>query len=217
MSWSVHPRSWGIITKVPLAVAALMILVAIVLSEVVLAHLTETQERHLRDLVQTYLDGLSSAITPSILREDTWEIFDAIERAQELNKGLHPLEAIVTDARGMVIAASDPRRNPVGTIIRVSSDDYDRTGHVHFDADTDTAGASKELGYPGRTIGVIRATFNTRHLATERHEVVLALVATNGALALVLAAAGWLLVARLLRPFKSSHNTWARRAKAQLL
>jgi len=61
-------RSWPITIKVPLAVVALMILVGLVLSERVLARLTETQQRHLVELSQSYLDGLSSAIAPSILR-----------------------------------------------------------------------------------------------------------------------------------------------------
>lgn len=74
-------RSWPITIKVPLAVVALMILVGLVLSERVLARLTETQQRHLVELSQSYLDGLSSAIAPSILREDNWEVYDAIAGA----------------------------------------------------------------------------------------------------------------------------------------
>ena len=81
-------RSWPITVKVPLAVASLMLLVGLVLSERVLSRLTDTQERHLIELSQSYLDGLSSAIAPSILREDNWEIFDAIARAQAVNKSL---------------------------------------------------------------------------------------------------------------------------------
>ena len=69
---SFRNRSWPITLKVPLAVAALMVLVGVVLSERVLSRLNETQERHLVDLSQSYLDGLSSAIAPSILREDNW-------------------------------------------------------------------------------------------------------------------------------------------------
>ncbi|MCK7473376.1 MAG: hypothetical protein MZV49_07210 [Rhodopseudomonas palustris] len=30
------------------------------------------------------------------MREDNWEIFDAIDRAQQLNKSLRPAETIVT-------------------------------------------------------------------------------------------------------------------------
>jgi hypothetical protein len=79
-------RSWPITVKVPVAVASLMLLVGFVLSERVLSRLGDTQERHLVELSQSYLDGLSSAIILPILREDNWEIFDAITRMQGINK-----------------------------------------------------------------------------------------------------------------------------------
>jgi signal transduction histidine kinase len=196
-----NPRSWPITVKVPLAVAVLMMLVALLLSERVLAGLTETQARHLRDLAQSYLDGLSSAVGPSILREDTWEVFDAIERAQELNKSLRPLETVITNADGQVIAASNPRRHPIGSPLgnrqqALSSPDQS----FSFEAGADTASAVRKLSYPGRTVGLIHAVFDTRHLAAERRNVILALITTNGALTLLLATAGWILVARMMRP-----------------
>ena len=110
-------RPWPITLKVPLAVAALMVLVGAVISEQVLSRLADTQERHLAELSESYLDGLSSAIAPSILREDNWEIYDAIVRTQAVNKSLRPQETIVTNAEGAVIAASDPRVHPIGSYI----------------------------------------------------------------------------------------------------
>jgi signal transduction histidine kinase len=193
-------RSWPITVKVPLAVAALMILVGFVLSERVLARLAETQERHLVDLSRSYLDGLSSAIEPSILREDNWEVFDAIARAQELNKSLRPAETIVTNAEGVVIAASDPTRHPIGSKAEVSGGVSNEA--FKFDAGGSTASAIRVLSYPGRTAGIIFATFDTRHLAAERRDVVIALALTNGALTILLATAGWFLVARMMRPVR---------------
>jgi signal transduction histidine kinase len=177
-----------------------MILVGFVLSERVLARLAETQERHLVDLSRSYLDGLSSAIEPSILREDNWEVFDAIARAQELNKSLRPAETIVTNAEGVVIAASDPTRHPIGSKAEVSGGVSNEA--FKFDAGGSTASAIRVLSYPGRTAGIIFATFDTRHLAAERRDVVIALALTNGALTILLATAGWFLVARMMRPVR---------------
>lgn len=194
-------RSWPITVKVPVAVAALMMLVGFVLSERVLARLAETQERHLIDLSRSYLDGLSSAIEPSILREDNWEVFDAIARAQELNKSLRPAETIVTNAEGVVIAASDPPQHPIGSKV-VSSADVVLNQNFSFDTGAATASAIRVLSYPGRTAGIIFATFDTSHLAAERRDVVIALVLTNGALTILLATAGWILVAWMMRPVR---------------
>lgn len=216
MSLRLDPRSWPITLKVPLAVAALMILVGIVLSERVLARLDESQQRHLRELAQSYLDGLSSAAAPSILREDVWEVFDAIERAQELNKSLRPAEAIVANAENRVIAASDPRRHPVGSSVPSSVTSATGAESFRFASGDDLAYAVRELAYPGRTVGMIYASFDTRHLAIERRSVLLTLIVTNGLLTLLLAAAGWLLVARMMRPIRilSDHLGTARESDA---
>ncbi len=214
---SVFPdRSWPITVKVPLAVAALMMLVGLVLSERVLSRLTDSQERHLIELSQSYLDGLSSAIAPSILREDNWEIYDAIARAQAINKSLHPIETIVTNADGAVIAASDPRRHPVGSVIQPTRTGSTTLASFSFDAGADSAKAVRVLSYPGRIAGIIYATFDTRHLAAERRDVVIALALTNGALTILLAAAGWFLVARMMRPVRilSEHLGVARETLA---
>ncbi|HVR59980.1 MAG TPA: HAMP domain-containing sensor histidine kinase [Pseudolabrys sp.] len=191
-----------------------MLLVGLVLSERVLSRLTDTQERHLIELSQSYLDGLSSAIAPSILREDNWEIFDAIARVQAVNKSLHPVETIVTNADGIVIAASDPKRHPVGSIIQ--SEHKAPSASFSFDAGADSANAVRVLSYPGRVAGIIYATFDTRHLAAERRDVVIALALTNGVLTFLLAAAGWFLVARMMQPVRilSDHLGVARETLA---
>jgi signal transduction histidine kinase len=209
-------RPWPITVKVPLAVASLMLLVGLVLSERVLSRLTDTQQRHLIELSQSYLDGLSSAIAPSILREDNWEIFDAIARAQSINKSLHPVETIVSNADGIVIAASDPKRHPVGSIIQSPPIGNAPSASFSFEAGADSAKAVRVLAYPGRIAGIIYATFDTRHLAAERRDVVIALALTNGALTFLLAAAGWFLVARMMQPVRilSDHLGVARETLA---
>jgi signal transduction histidine kinase len=193
-------RSWPITVKVPLAVAALMMLVGLVLSERVLSRLTDSQERHLVELSQSYLDGLSSAIVPSILREDNWEIFDAITRMQAINKSLHPTETVVTNADGAVIAASNPKQHPVGSGIKPKRAGSETLASFSFNVGGDSASAVRVLSYPGRVAGIIYATFDTRHLAAERRDVVIALTVTNGILTILLAVAGWFLVARMMRP-----------------
>lgn len=209
-------RSWPITAKVPVAVAFLMLLVGLVLSERVLSRLGNTQESHLVELSQSYLDGLSSAITPSILREDNWEIFDAITRMQAISKSLRPIATIVTNAEGAVIAASDPRQHPVGSIIKPARSGSEVSASFSFSAGADSASAIRVLSYPGRVAGIIYATFDTRHLAAERRDVVVALAFTNGALTILLAAAGWFLVTRMMRPVRilSEHLGVARETLA---
>jgi signal transduction histidine kinase len=206
-------QPWPVTVKVPIAVAGLMIAVGILLSERVLNRLEETQQNYLVDLSQSYLDGLSSAMGPSVLREDNWEVFDAIERAQSSHRSLRPIETVVVNADHKVIAASDPHKHPIGMTFGGALVD----GQFTFDPTGETATVSRLLAYPGRTAGAIFARFDTTHLAAERRSVVLALAFTNGILTLVLALAGWIVMRRMLRPLSilSDHLGTARTDLAQ--
>ncbi|MBN9603735.1 MAG: HAMP domain-containing histidine kinase [Afipia felis] len=206
---------WPITVKVPLAVAALMIIVGAIVSEQVLRRLEETQTRFLSDLSQSYLDGLSSSITPALLREDNWEVYDAIDRAKTTNRGLRAIETIVTNADRLVIAASDPRIHPIGSQIATSLP----INKFSFEAGSDTASAIRVLSYPGRTAGIIFATFDTRHLAAERKDVLWALAISNGAVTLILALAGWFLMTRMMSPVRilTDHLGAAQDGQANLI
>lgn len=187
--------------RVPLAVAALMIAVGVVLSERVLSRLDETQTRHLAELGDAYLDGISSSIIPAVLRGDVWETFDTLERAAELYRGLEPLQTVVADRRGIVLAASDPRSLPVGE--RLPADFVARfppENGVVAERGMERAYLHRALVAQGRPVGDIYATLDTAPLVAERREVLAALVLSNAALTLLLAIGGFLLVRRMVRP-----------------
>src|ERR1700741_2528396 len=103
--------------KIPLAVAALMILVATLVSQVVLSRLESDQENNLRLLAGAYLDGISAAVLPAVIRADVWETFDALDRARGKYAGLAVRHTIVELPNGSVLAASDPLRFPVDTFV----------------------------------------------------------------------------------------------------
>ncbi|HEX2509091.1 MAG TPA: sensor histidine kinase, partial [Microvirga sp.] len=81
--------------KVPLVVMAFMAMVAIFVSERVLARLAAAQTRHLEDLAAVHLDGLATALIDPVIREDVWEIFDVLDRARQRHAGLKPTATVV--------------------------------------------------------------------------------------------------------------------------
>ena len=81
------PRSWPLRVKVPLLVAALMVVVGTVASQIVLLRLAATQETYLRQLSSAYLDGLSTALVPHVARRDAWETFDVLAAAVSATSG----------------------------------------------------------------------------------------------------------------------------------
>jgi signal transduction histidine kinase len=189
--------------RVPLAVAALMVFVGIVLSERVLTRLDATQTRHLAELGDAYLDGISSSIIPAVLRADVWEVFDTLERARELYRGLDPVLTVVADRRGIVLAASDPRALPVGE--RLPPDFVARFppgDGVAAQSAAERAYLHRALASQGRPVGDIYAVLDIAPLVAERRGVLATLVLSNAALTLLLAAGGFLLVHRMVAPVR---------------
>lgn len=185
---------------VPALVAGLMMIVGIVVSERVLSRLVEAQERHVQELSGAYLDGLSSSILPHVMREDVWEVFDALDRAGDLYDALQPIETVVTNPEGLVIAASDPAGVPTFEPIPTSFTQPLDGASFQMDNDTGRAYMQRGLVHQDQKVGAIHAVVDVRHLLDERSEVTFALIATNGMLTVVLALAGYLAVRRIVRP-----------------
>jgi len=195
-------RSIPVSYRVPLLVAILMIIISAVISERVLDRLSRTQESFLNGLAETYLDGLSSALVPAVMREDVWEVFDVLDRSSSSNLALAPVETVVTGADGRVLAASDPNRIATFSALPASYTSRYRTGTVTIDSATLTGLAHRNLVYQGQPVGAIHATFDVSHLFAERREVLVTLLATNGVLAILFALAGFALVKRMIGPMR---------------
>lgn len=197
-----NPLRWPLVFKAPMLFAVFMVAVSVVLTNAVLARLAETQQRQLAQTASVYLESLASAITPYVLRDDVWEIYDAIERSRAVGARLGVRQVVVLGPAGHVLASDDPRAFPVGA---------DASGHLStfapgqalaIDEARGLASAWKPLRYQERFIGQISATFDLSSQLAERSEVLRTLVMTNALIALVLAAIGYWLIRRMLAPLK---------------
>jgi len=198
-----RPWTWPFAVKAPVLVALLMITVSAVLTEGVLSRFTSTQEEHLDQLTGAYLDGLSSSILPQVLREDVWEVFDALDRASRLYKGLDIVWTTVIGDDGLVIASSKPLQFPAKTELPASIASSLPAGQqMVFDAVTGTAHIRRTLIYQGHNIGAIYADIRIASLLHERSNVLLTLLATNVALTILLAGLGYWLVRRMVAPIQ---------------
>lgn len=213
-----RPSSWPIIVKVPILVTVLMVAIGVVLTDQVLKRLADSQARHFQELTAAYLDGLSSSVVPAVLRGDTWETFDNLDRARSLYHGLKIVETVVTDANGVVLGSYNPRTVPAftqipsGMIAR-----FDRSIDSWLDENIERAGVRRFLTDQGRLIGVIYAQFDVTERFRERSSVLWTLVATNLAITALVAAVGFLLVRRMLRPVQSLTRHFRRGLSGELL
>lgn len=189
--------------RVPLLAAALMVAVALAASQVVLIRLARDQESHLAQLASTYLDGLATAVLPAAIRQDTWEAFDALDRAR--GRALRPLYAVVELPDGTVLAATDPRRYRTGSALppdlarRVAEA---RGGGPTLDEERARALLVRDLVEGRVGVGRIVAEVDIEPLLAERRCVVAMLWLANGAVALGLAAFGFVAVRRIMRPLE---------------
>jgi len=192
--------------RVPVLVALLMVIISAAISERVLDRLTRTQEAFLNGLANTYLDGLSSAVLPGVLREDVWEVFDALDRSATSYEALSPIETIVTGPDGRVLAASDPNR--FRSYSELPADYVDRYGRgiVTIDETQLTGFARRDLVHQGQPVGTIHAAFDVSHLFAERREILVTLLVTNGILAALFAFGGFMLVRRMVGPMRVLEN-----------
>jgi signal transduction histidine kinase len=192
-----------ITVKAPIVVVVLMVAIGAAVSEGVLARLISSQERQLGDLANAYLDGLASPLIEPVLRGDPWEVFDILDQARGAFAAVKPVETIVTDAGGAVLASSDPRDAGIGSRLpagfRVPAD---HSSKVLIRASDARAFLDRRLMVKDRQIGTLHAEFDISPLLAERNEVLWTLIATNAALTLFLAALGWFAVRRMVAPLK---------------
>lgn len=200
MAGMLNPRRWPLAVKVPALVALLMLVVSVILTNALLSRLKDLQQRQLAALSTTYLEGLAASLTPYVLREDVWEVFDALDRRTSLGGGFGRANVAVIDGRGQTLASSDPRQLPIGSRDASLAERFAAGTTLQVDEDRSRAYARKVLIHQGRTIGQIFADFDISHLLEERRSVLGTLIVTNTVIALMLAALGYWTIRRMLAP-----------------
>jgi two-component system, OmpR family, sensor kinase len=192
-----------ITVKAPVVVVLLMLAIGIAVSERVLSRLVSSQERQLGDLANAYLDGLASPLIEPVLRGDPWEIFDILDQGKRAYAAVKPVETVVTDAGGHVLASSNPRHAGIGSALPTdfpASEDHQSKILIH--AVEARAFIDRPLMVQARQIGTLHAELDISPLLSERREVLWTLIFTNAALTLLLAALGWFAVRRMVAPMK---------------
>jgi two-component system OmpR family sensor kinase len=178
--------AWPLVVKVPVLVAGLMVAVAVAISQIVLWRFVHDQESNLGQLSSAYLDGLSGAVLPAIIRGDVWEVFDALDRARRTPyAGVQSRFAVVELPSGTVLAASDPVRFSVESAVpdelrsRFAADD-----DFLIDAAAGRAWLARTLRTEGFSIGRLFAEIDIADSLRDRREILVALILVNVCLTL---------------------------------
>lgn len=192
------PLTW----RVPIAVAILMITVSAVISERVLNRFGTLQETYLQSLATSHLDGITTSISPSVLRQDSWEIFDALDRMTSEKANIIPVETIVTTESNIILAASNPaKRKTLDVLDRAFLNSFPATG-VNLDEDAERGFVMRDIVHQGQPIGKIFTVFNAASLLQERREVLATLLLTNAVFTGLLVLIGFMAVRRMIQPIQ---------------
>lgn len=194
-------QKWPLAVRVPLLVAGLMVAVSIAISQSVLSRLEKDQESQLEALTGAYLDGLTAALLPSVIRRDVWETFDGLDRARHRYAGITVAHAVVATPEGNVLAGSDPAVFPVQTPLPAAfTHQFRANGRLAIDETSGRAWAFRQLSEEGIDIGRIYVEIDIRDLLAVRRDVLYTLIGVNAVLTIVFCLLGYFLVLRMLRP-----------------
>jgi len=178
-------RRLPVMVKVPALVACLMATVAVTTSQVVLWRFAQDQQSNLELLTGAYLDGLSAAVLPALVRRDRRALFDALDHAQsDRYAGVEPRYAILESPNGLIIASSNPRRFPVQSAVPDELRGRFAAGRdgLATDPDTDRAWLARTLRTEeGLKVGRLFAEVDIAASLRVRREILFTLVLVTGA------------------------------------
>jgi len=192
--------TWPITIRVAAATAGLMILLGLAASQQVLSTLGRLQDARLREYARLHVEGLAVALGPFVLRKDVWEVYDTLDRARANASGERILFTVVADEQGRVLAATDPRRAPVDSEVGAFAEDTVSMSEVTAASGDSVVRVMAPLSVQGRVVGHVVTELDISDLVAQRRNTALALLAGNAAATLILVLAGYVVMARMLRP-----------------
>ena len=194
-----RPQSWPLTLRVPLIAALLLIFVAAIASERVLSRFSSIQDENLRGVASVYLDSVSLALEPFILRQDIWGTFDTLDRARKAAGDLPVLALVATDNSNQIIAADDPMRFPTGTSVPSALIAAPGIEDLSLKYSETTVWTQREVVYQGQLIGNVMTEIDVDNYLAQRRDALWSLIVGNTLATMFLAGAGYLLISRMMR------------------
>lgn len=200
--------------RVALVVAGLMVLLGIAASQQILTILSRVQTDRIRELASAHVEAMSVALGPLVLRNDVWEVYDTLERATKVSEKGRIVFTAVSDASGQVLAATDPRRAPVGSPFADLAQGAQTLDGLSLRGAQSVLQLSAALEFQGRRVGNITSELDVGDLVAERTRVSLLLVFWNAIATAGLALVGLFATRRIMAPVVLLADRMSRSAEA---
>lgn len=144
--------------------------------------------------------GCRVALAPFVLHRDVWEVYDALDRTRSQTGGARVDFTAVSDDRGRVLAATDPRRAAIDDDFESLLDSAVPVKEVTTTNAERMVRIVEPLFIQDREVGRVLTELDVSDLAAQRRHTAIALLAGNFLATCFIALAGYFLVARLLQP-----------------
>jgi signal transduction histidine kinase len=194
------------IIKAPLMVAVLMSLMSSIVSYLILDRMAAAQQKALAQLAEAYLDGVSTALMPHVIRRDSWEVFDTLDRAREHYAAVKAVFTVVALPGDQVLASSNPSLFPVLSELPWELREPFVDGHlmfpnrIHINEEQGVALVWRPLMEAEQQVGDLFAELDISHLLAERRQVLFTLLSGAFLLTLTFVLIGYAAVRWMVRP-----------------
>lgn len=191
---------WTVSVKVPLVMAIAAAVMAVGTTWVVYRLVDGQQDRELAGLTRSYLDGLSPALADPVLRRDVWGVFEILDQPRMFSAPAIPVEVVVADRNGEVIAASNPPGARSGAPLPARFRNGEGGGSLQTDMVTGTALSTTLLVTGGRYIGSLHVLWDITPLLNDRQALLRTAALWTVLLPTIIGFVGWLVTRRMMRP-----------------
>jgi signal transduction histidine kinase len=199
-------RSWPLTARVPIVSGALILAVAIAVSDFLMSTIVHEQELSVRRLAAVYLDGIATTVYPHVTARNLANTIEALNRTMWFHQSMREQRAMVRLPDGTLFAdvsakqvdagAEDPVRDP-GLNRRLERGD----GFV-FDEDTGTGWARRAIVREGKHVADLYVALELKPLIEERHALRRNLLMATVSASLCAAAIGFIIVHRMVKPLR---------------
>jgi signal transduction histidine kinase len=196
-------------TVLAAAVGAMSILAVTALTSRLAIRLHEQPERRLiARLGEVYLDGLSATVAPHVVSGRRGDLEKALERVATYHDGVREMRIVVRSPEGDVLA--DLKRDERSAAAPLPPRDADLD--LVATGDRNRVWVQRPLLVGAERRATLSALLDLQPIRDERFAAALKALAINAALAVVLAAASFVVLHRLLAPLKLLEGALARAA-----
>jgi len=184
--------------RIPLAVSILFLAIAAVLTLLAIHGMSRQVERHIADLGQVYLDGLSAAVLPAARTGDIGQMREAFNRALDTHIGVVDRALAIIDTHGapavQVARPVEAGPLPIAQTVALAPSGTQPAA----------SGASiwtwRPLDERDPGLGTVMANLDIDNLLQQRRSLAFELAAVGLAISLIGAGLGFFLARRLQRP-----------------